>query len=855
MRYRLIRLAFFISSLLGGNAWSGEPPRGGSFPSGAFDRPSAGDNPGEDQPPPSGYAIPPSPVLSPDEALKSFRLPPGYRMEVVASEPLISTPVAIDFDPDGRIWVVEMRGYQNNPEGSNRLAPNGRISILEDTDGDGRMDRSTIYIDGLVLPRSVKVLADGVLIGEPPNVWFTRDTNGDGRADEKVAIANDYGLKEGNPANSPSGLMWGMDNWLHSTTYSGSFRRVDGKWITKTVPSLGKWGWGMDDYGRTYMNGSSGPIRANLLASDYQLRNPHVDTVGGVYEVIAAPSELEIWPARPTPGVNRGYVKGGLRKDGTLVRYTAVCGLTIFRGDRLPAELRGNHFMVEPAANLVRRSVITESADGRLSAANPYVKSEFLASTDERFRPVNVNTAPDGTLYIVDMYRGVLESHPFVTTFLKRQIYERGLLTPLDAGRIYRVVHESMKPGPSPRLSRLSAAELVATLSHRNGWWRDTAQRLLVERRDNSVVPALQRLATTADWDVVRLHALWTLEGLNALTVADVGGALKDKHPKVRAAGVKLSEPWLRQRDGNPLGAGAIRAASDADASVRLQAAASLGELGGADAEAALAALLSRHARQPYLIGAVVSSLPGRELEMLESLGQGKALVESKPAYDQAFKTLAAAVFGEGSAERVVRLLQWTAASERPGWQQQAVLGSVAKPVRLSAKVEMPPEFAQADDKRIRALAEQLERRFLWPGKDGGARGELSVADRSLFRAGEKAYAINCAPCHQSNGRGLADTALPLAGSKWVMGPDVLLAKIVLLGKQGKLTLMPPWGNVLDDRQIASILTYIRNEWGNSAPPVFPETVRKVRSETRAMNGFWTDETLTAEATRLGLKP
>ncbi|MSU72417.1 MAG: dehydrogenase [Opitutus sp.] len=849
-----VRRCLLFGNLLCGLVWSGGLASGAAIPPGAFDRPSAGDNPGEEQPPPRGYDIPPTPVLSPEEALKSFRLPPGYRMELVASEPLISAPVAIDFDPDGRIWVVEMRGYQNNPEGSDRLNPVGRISILEDTNGDGKMDRSTVYLDGLVLPRSIKVLSDGVLVAEPPNVWFTRDTNGDGRADEKVSIADDYGLKEGNPANSPSGLMWGMDNRLHSTTYSGFFRRIDGKWTKTSAPALGKWGLGMDDFGRTYMAGSSGPLRANLIAVDYQLRNPHIDGAGGVHEIIAAPAQLEVWPARPTPGVNRGYQKDGLRKDGTLVHYTAAAGLTIFRGDGLPAELVGNHFIAEPAANLVRRSVLTEMPDGRLVAANPHTKSEFLASTDERFRPVNLNTAPDGTLYFVDMYRGILEAHPFVTTYLKRQIYERGLQLPLDRGRIYRVVHESMKPGPAPRLSRLDAAGLVATLSHRNGWWRDTAQRLLVERHETSAAPALRRLAATAEWEIVRLHALWTLEGLNALNTDDMSGALNDRHPKIRAAGVRLAEPWLRQRDGHPLAAAVIKAAGDLDASVRLQAAVSLGELGGPAAEAALAELLSRYASQPYIVAAAISSLPGRELEFLQRLGGEKAWAEARPEHDHVFKALAAAVFGEGSASRVTELLRWAAARDRAGWQQQAVLGSMTKPVRLSARVEIPAEFTRSPDPRVVTLAGQLDRHLLWAGRNG-AGGELTAAERALLRAGEKLYAVNCTPCHQADGRGLADTALPLAGSKWVLGADELLARIVLLGKQGKISLMPPWGNVLEDRQMASILTYVRNAWGNKAAAVLPETIRKVRSETRTKSGFWTDDALTAEATRLGLKP
>lgn len=831
-----------------------ETPAGTAARGFHFDRPSAGDNPGEAQPPPSGYAIPAAPALTAEEALKSFRLPPGYRIELVASEPLVNTPVALDFDPDGRIWVVEMRGYQNNPEGSNRLEPTGRIVVLEDTDGDGRMDRSHVYMDGLVLPRAVKVLSDGVLVGAPPYVWFTRDTNGDLRADERTVIANDYGVMESNPANAPGALVWGLDNWIHSSVYSNHLRRIDGKWTKRPVPVLGHWGVGMDDFGRTYMNSNAGPMRANAIATHYRARNPNYGGAGGVYEAISLPEENEVWPIRPTPGVNRGYMQGVLRKNGTLVDYTACCAVAIYRGDRLPDDVRGNYFVAEPAANLVRRSIVTEAADGRLAAANAYRQAEFLASTDERFRPVNLYSAPDGTLYIVDMYRGTLESHPFVTTYLKRQIYERGLDRPIDRGRIYRVVHESMKPGPAPRLSRMSTAELIGSLSHRNGWWRDTAQRLLVERQDRAAVAALRTLASGSAWEVARLHALWTLEGLAALPSSDVLAALRDPSPRIRAAAVRLAEPWLDQRDGQGLLTAVTKTNEDSAAGVRLQVAASLGDVPTPEAEAALATLVSRHAAQPYLIGAVVSGLKGRELEFLQRLGQDSTGREVTPAQEEVFRVLAAAIFTEGSAERIDRLLTWTAGAGRTGWQQVAVLGSVGKPVRLSRPVSIPRELSAATDDHVRTLAGQLSRRLVVAEKSGAARGNLTSAELTAANRGEKAYIVYCAQCHQADGRGMPDTALPLAGSKWVLGPGELTAKIVLRGKQGKSALMPPWGGVLDDPVIASIVTYVRHHWGNNASAVTPDMVRKARRETQTMSGFWTEELLTREATQSGEK-
>jgi hypothetical protein len=226
-----------------------------------------------------------------------------------------------------------------------------------------------------------------------------------------------------------------MDNWIHNSTSAIRLRRINGQWVKDAVPVLGHYGMGMDDFGRTYFNTNGAPLRANFISTHYQLRNPDFEGANGIFAPITGDTEREVFPIRPNPGSNRGYVKGTLRSDGRLLKYTAGCGISIFRGDRLPDDVKGNHFFCEPAGNLVRRTILTERDDGTIDGRNAHPGAEFLASTEERFRPVFTCTAPDGTLYICDMYRGVLESHPFVTTYLKRQIYERGLNTPLDRGR------------------------------------------------------------------------------------------------------------------------------------------------------------------------------------------------------------------------------------------------------------------------------------------------------------------------------------------------------------------------------------------------------------------------------------
>jgi mono/diheme cytochrome c family protein len=448
------------------------------------------------------------------------------------------------------------------------------------------------------------------------------------------------------------------------------------------------------------------------------------------------------------------------------------------------------------------------------------------------------------------MYRGILESHPFVTTFLKRQIYERGLDAALDRGRIYRVVHESIRPGPSPRLSRLSAAELVALLTHGNGWWRDTAQRLLVERGDRSVAPQLSALARTHGDEITRLHALWTLEGLGALTPESVAGALADAHPKVRSAALRLAEPSLQKPDGGSLTAAVVNAVDDADAGVRLQAAMTLGELPGGTGEAALARLLLRHPSQPFIVDAVVSGLRGRELEFLERISTSEPWKTERPDYNRIASALAAAIFTEAVPARIARLLRWTGAPERRHSLQLAVLGSVDKPVRLERAVAMPAALVEAGDERIKAASRTLAG-FLSVVSRNRGESELTAQEKSLFRSGARGYTVYCAQCHQADGRGLADTAAPLAGSKWVLGSGEITTRIVLHGKQRQTAIMPPWGNVLDDQTVAAILTYIRRAWGNDGAAILPVDVRRVRAETTSVSTLWTEETLLELASAL----
>src|SRR5918993_746417 len=314
----------------------------------------------QDQPrrpwPPGVQAVPDSsPALTPAQQLSSFHLAPGYRIELVASEPLVQDPVALDWDADGRVWVVEMPGFMPDIAATGEHDPVGRIVVLEDTDGDGRMDRRTVFADGLVLARSVKVLSAGVLVAEPPNVWLMRDTDGDRRMDTRTRVTDQFGRRDIDVENNANGFDWGLDNRIRTAGQSRlHFQWEAGAIVAAPSPIRGQWGTTHDDVGRTFRNTNESALHVDLVAGEYFARHPQLLRTRGSDERLAMPdNDLNaVWPVRPTPGVNRGYQAGVRRGNGTLARHTSVCTPLVYRGDRLPADVQGNVFVADPAANL-----------------------------------------------------------------------------------------------------------------------------------------------------------------------------------------------------------------------------------------------------------------------------------------------------------------------------------------------------------------------------------------------------------------------------------------------------------------------------------------------------------------------
>jgi glucose/arabinose dehydrogenase len=610
--------------------------------------------------------------LTPEEEIKTFSMPPGFHVELVASEPMIESPILMDFDPDGRLWVLEMLTFLPDTSGRDSREPLNRVSVLEDTNGDGAMDKKTVFADKLSMPRALKVLDHGVLVGEPPNLWLMKDTDGDLKADTKDLVVNTYGNPNGGIEHNANSLFWAMDNTMYSSEHVWDLRWSHGKFEPLPALSRGQWQVSQDDAGRIYRNVNDSPLFVDYTPSRYFLRNPNAARTRGLYELLIEQTDATVYPVRNNRGVNRGYRDPFFRPDESSIVIQGASGPTIYRGDAYPKDLYGNAFIPDSPTNLVHRLVVTDDGSGRLTAKNGYEQGEFLASSDERFRPASLFDGPDGNLYVVDMYRGVVQAGGIWSEYLTDYIKAHDMQLPVGKGRIWRVVYgngNGRRPA-RPALSKATPQQLVQTLSNPKGWWRDTAQRLLVERGDAAVAPALKTLAGSAPEWRTKLHALWTLDGLDAMDEATVRKALADGNADVRASAVRLSERWLAKDQA--LASAVIALAADKNWNVRRQVAASIGELPAADRVAPAVTLLTRDGADPIIVDATISSLKDLEADVLTRIMQAKPASTATP--EEAVTMLAAAVAKSGDAAGVQRAIDVIADASQPEWQRMALL-------------------------------------------------------------------------------------------------------------------------------------------------------------------------------------
>lgn len=826
-------------------------------------------------------AIPPAPALSPAEALKSFEIAPGFKLECVAHEPLVCDPVMLEFDPDGRMWVVEMRGWMLDVNGTGEGDPIGQVVVLEDTDGDTLYDKSTVFLDKLVMPRTVSFVQGGVLVAEPPNLWYCVDKDGDLKCDEKTLVGK-YG-QPGNPEHTDNGLFHAMDNWMYNAKSTVRHRFVDGKLIEEPTVFRGQWGITQDDVGRLFYNYENSSLHVDLIPHEYAKRNKHVQpplrgraAYTGLNVNLGADAH-EVFPIRVTPGITLGGTE--LREDGTLKTFTIACGPTIYRGDQFPPEFRGTAIIPEAGGNLVRMNLL-EGDGAHLKARNAFDRRELLASRDERFRPVCARTGPDGALYICDLYRGIIEHVIFMMPYLRKQILDRGLDTPVHMGRIYRITHEKGKKlEPAPKLANKTSVELVDELSHPNGWRRDTAQRLLVERHEPSFgVGLYQAVQKKTLSPLGRIHALWAIKGLDDFSESLLDWhrppviAYQDDDAHVRVAALRLAERNLKGiQTAEKLFEDLRQLLTDDRPAVQLQLVLTLGTLKLPAADEEIAKILLRHPTELFR-AAAVSVMQGREFDLLMRLRDGRNWDAEHERTSGLVEVLAMAVHNEGRPDRVemllaMTLLDYVAWGEFNTWFSDAVLAGLAvseqararwpTPVVLSKE---PPLLAKlASNEATAAQAKLLRKIVTWPGDTTPRPTKpvvppLTAVEEKRYKLGEAVYNVTCYSCHKGNGLGQLGQAPPLADSDWVNGPPDRLVRVALHGLNGPITVndekwdlkMPGLGGspVLNDERLAGVLTYIRRAWGNYSAPVEAEFVAQVRAASASRSRPWTVDEL-----------
>lgn len=841
-----------------------------------------GDQAGEIQPMlDRQWWVPPAPALSPEEAAARFQLPPGYVIEAVATEPLVQDPVDVAWDAQGRLWVVEMNQLMLDADATDELGPNCNIVILSDEDSDGIFDKRRVFLDKLVLPRSICFVPGGVVAILPPQMVFFMDRDGDDVVDHRQVLADGMTAGLNNPEHAPNSLVLGMDNWLYVANHGRRYRQIQGEWVSEPSARGGQWGQSQDEWGRLAFNYNSSAVHVNVLPPAAAVRNPALGRSPGVN--LATSSDRRVFPSRINPGVNRGYRKGTLREDGRLANLTGACGPTWFTGTGLAEEDRGRLFSCEPCANVVQRFDVHESAGNikstlMLEDGNP--RLDFLTSSDERFRPVNLRVGPDGALYVVDLYRGILQHKVFMTSFLRRQTEERGLGDPTGLGRIWRIRHVDGKAAEPSTLADLTPGGLIEQLSNTNAWQRRTAQRLLVEKGfenpcsdcteledRNCFLFHLQALQGRDAGEskvgnpvsfVSRAHAMWTLDGLSSVPhgiIEEVPsqGLRRDLSigPSIwRQQVLRKNEEYLDSRE-------VLQTVASApildDPAYRWQLALTLGTSPLPEAVPALLNLSREAPQDKRLRDCILVGLVEREddaIAYLLSQSPQHHWQQERQSTRELFQELSRCIMHRHRESNVLRLLQW-ATQLAPAWQGQAMLqGAVAGlPSSLPHKNY---RFVHAQPMGLTTLAERLARGediglnpsevdrlttgIIW---DGAPLPKVDQSDLAAFaNRGRLLYAQSCAACHQVNGQGMRGLAPPLARSEWLDLADERLAEIALFGLSGPIEVageaydlsMPGWSSYSDE-ELAAILTYLKKEW-SSDPKLIPAAmVAEVRAQ------------------------
>ncbi len=667
---------------------------------------------------------------SPREELATFKLLKGFKAELVASEPDVVDPVAMCFDARGRMFVCEMRGYPNGGVGTG-MESRGRIRMLEDLDGDGVYEKSSVFAEGLRFPTGVMAWRNGIIVAVAPDLIYLEDTDGKGKADKNRVLYTGFGLSNIQQlVNSPQ---WALDNWIYVMVGGATGGTITcpekpdlkpvvlrGRGIRfkpdhleslETMSGGGQYGLAPDDFQHWFTATNSQHLRQIVLPDHYLSRNPYLGVPAVSYDIpdhgavckLNRISPYELWRVERTTR----------RKDGPDSKrfpptelfpggyVTSACSPVVYTANLYPPEYYNNTFVCDPANNLVHRDIL-EVNGSLFSAKRGDVDCEFFASTDNWCRPVYLSIGPDGAIYVLDFYREIIET----PLSLPDDIKQRWNLESRDRGRIWRIAPEQFRSKKQPDLSKATAEELVALLDHPVQWQRLTAQRLLIERDAKTAALLIAKLASSAKTAPGKVHALWALQGLGSLQESQVLAALADGEASVREQGLRLAEPFANRSDAvaNKM----LKMVDDPSPHLRLQLAFSLGFIPAPKATEALAKLLMHPQADSWLQSAVLSSSNRIAVPLIEWLSQPANAKNLAP--EPLITKLALMVGAQNSEELIAALLQTLATQTNTSLGcKLAIIEGLGQGMQNSARPlhtlwEKPPQSLQAAVAAVKEL-------------------------------------------------------------------------------------------------------------------------------------------------------
>ena len=592
--------------------------------------------------------------LSPEESLKKLNVAPGFTAQIYAAEPFVLDPVALEFDEQGNAYVVEMPDYPFEVEPGKG---HGRIKMLSDTNGDGRIDKATIFAENVTEATSILPWKGGLIVTAAPNILYLKDTNGDGKSDFSEILFS--GFFQNNSEAQVTSLRFGIDNWIYANNRGQSgkvtFSKTPGEapvevrgadfrfrldrnlFELETGP--GQFGQTIDDWGHRFFTENSIHLQQAVIPWRYTHRHAFLPTskfnvtISDHEEIMFQETAPPYWRAERTNQRNKMYKENNMnRTEYAEDRFTGASGGTIYNGDAYSKDFYGNIFTTDVAGNLVHRDILNPDSKSPVLMAKRGEKEkdrEFIFSTDSWFRPVTSSVGPDGYLYVLDYYRQHIETPVSIPDELKADM---DFMAGSDRGRIYRIVPQgAIYKNPPVNLKGFSSAKLVEVLGRNNGWWRVTAQRLLIELQDKSVVPVVESFLNSSKDPRARLHALYVLEGLNSLTAEIVKKALVDSAPGVRENALILAEKFPETL---PL---IIQKTNDPDKRVALQAVLSAGNFNDNNVIIALANSVEKYGEDAWFRNAVLSSEAGSSPELLKALSLRPAFVQNESSWKTSF--------------------------------------------------------------------------------------------------------------------------------------------------------------------------------------------------------------------------